>query len=133
MYILVAHSPDFFSVLQFFVASHCRLQTRVTCHQTRAKSLLNMALRVISLVQRAYRLHGDPVTSCLSDGRWSKDTNVSCKGQLKFLVAFFKSFREPDFDFKSLSMLIMSHIFRFELWLFGLRLTLFLVSFRLQA
>ena len=53
MYILVAHSLDFFSVLQFFVASHCRLQTRVTCRQARAKSLLNMALRVISLVQRA--------------------------------------------------------------------------------
>ena len=59
---------------------------------------------------KGYRLHGDPVTSCLSDGRWSKDTNVSCKGQLKFLLAFVKSFREPDFDFKSLSMLIMSHI-----------------------
>ena len=51
--ILVAHFLDFFSVLQLFVASHCRLQTRVTCHQTRAKSLLNMTLRVISLVERA--------------------------------------------------------------------------------
>ena len=43
----------FFSVLQFFVASHCRLQTKVTCRQARAQSLLNMVLRVISLVQRA--------------------------------------------------------------------------------
>ena len=59
---------------------------------------------------KGYRLHGDPVTSCLSDGRWSKDTNVSCKGQLKFLLVFFNNFREPDFDFKSLWMLIMSHI-----------------------
>ena len=43
----------FFSVLQLFVASQCRLQTKVTCPQTRAQSLLNMVLRVISLVQRA--------------------------------------------------------------------------------
>ena len=52
IYIFVTHF-DFFSVLQLFVASHCRLQTRVTCHQAHAQSLLNMALRVISLVQRA--------------------------------------------------------------------------------
>ena len=43
----------FFSVFQLFVASHCRLQTKVTCRQACAQSLLNMVLRVISLVQRA--------------------------------------------------------------------------------
>ncbi|XP_015761109.1 PREDICTED: sushi, von Willebrand factor type A, EGF and pentraxin domain-containing protein 1-like isoform X1 [Acropora digitifera] len=28
---------------------------------------------------KGYRLHGEPMTSCLNDGKWSKDTNVSCK------------------------------------------------------
>ena len=47
---------------------------------------------------KGYRLHGEPIASCFSDGQWSKDTNVSCKGQLVFLLAFFKNFRGPDFD-----------------------------------
>ena len=43
--------------------------------------------------KKGYRLHGEPMTSCLSDGQWSKDRNVSCKGQLMFLLLFFNNFR----------------------------------------
>ncbi|XP_067016111.1 uncharacterized protein [Acropora muricata] len=28
---------------------------------------------------KGYRLHGEPMATCLSDGQWSKDRNVSCK------------------------------------------------------
>ncbi|XP_068689881.1 uncharacterized protein [Montipora foliosa] len=28
---------------------------------------------------RGYRLHGEPIVSCLSDGQWAKDTDISCK------------------------------------------------------
>ena len=30
--------------------------------------------------QKGYRLHGEPIATCLKDGRWSKHTTVSCKG-----------------------------------------------------
>lgn len=30
--------------------------------------------------KKGYRLNGEPIASCLSNGQWSKATNVSCKG-----------------------------------------------------
>ena len=30
---------------------------------------------------KGYRLQGEPVASCLSDGQWSKSTSAFCKGQ----------------------------------------------------
>ena len=110
MHILVAHSLDFFSVLQFFRCQSFQAPDKGHVSPNSCKISPEYGTTCYFSCTKGYRLHGDPVKSCLSDGRWSKDTNVSCKGQLKFLLAFVKSFREPDFDFKSLSMLIMSHI-----------------------
>ena len=33
---------------------------------------------------KGYRLHGEPIVTCLSDGQWSKNTTSFCKGWFIF-------------------------------------------------
>ena len=67
------------------------------------------------------------MTSCLSDGQWSKDTNVTYKGQLLFLVASSTILGKRTLIYRILSILTISQvqIMASVLCGFGLRLPLF--------